>query len=39
MADGGHLEKMVAQKIVCVISFEPLVCSHSNLMWWFSGYI
>ena len=32
------LKKLPLKKVVCVISYEPLVGSHSNLMWWFSGH-
>ena len=36
--DGGHFEKMAAQKVVGAISYDLLVGSHSNLTWWFSWY-
>ena len=33
--DGGHFEKMAAQKLMGAISYEPLFASHPN----FSGFL
>ena len=39
MADRTHFEKKLQTiKLVGVISYEPLVGSHANFMWCFSGY-
>ena len=38
MADRGCFKIMAPQKLMGRISYKPLVGSHSNFMWWFSGY-
>ena len=38
VADGGHLEKWPPNKLVGMISYEPLDGSHSNCIGWFSEY-